>query len=60
MKIKAKKAVSEAMRWKVEEAITELRKCPNGMFRLVKGLKIDSKQAEGGRCEKVTLSGLSA
>ena len=24
--------------------------CPNGMFRLVKGLKTDSKEVEGGRC----------
>ena len=33
-----------------EEALTELKMCPNGAFRLVKGLKIDSKEIEGGRC----------
>ena len=44
------KAVSEAMREKVEEALTELQNCPNWMFRLVKGLRIDSKEVEGGRC----------
>ena len=38
MKNKAKKAVSKAMRVKVEEALTELRNCPNWMFRLVRGL----------------------
>ena len=29
------KAVSKAMREKVEEALTELQNCPNGMFRPV-------------------------
>ena len=50
MKNKARKAVSKAMREKAEEALTELRNCQNGMFRLVKGLKTDSKEVEGGRC----------
>ena len=43
MKNKAKKAVSKAMREKTEEPRIELKNCPNGMFRLVKGLKTDSK-----------------
>ena len=43
------KAVSKAMRGKVEEALTELQNCPNGMFQIVKGLKTDSKEVEGGR-----------
>ena len=30
--------------------LTELQNCPNGMFRLVKGLKTDSKEDEGGMC----------
>ena len=38
MKIKAYEAVSNAMRDKAEEALTELNNCPNGMIRLVKGL----------------------
>ena len=33
-KNKANKAVSQAMRGKAEEALTELKNCPNGMFRL--------------------------
>ena len=36
MKNKASKAVSKAMREMVEEVLTELQNCPNGMFRLVK------------------------
>ena len=27
-----------------------MKTCPNGMFRLVKELKIDSKDVKGGRC----------
>ena len=45
-----KKAVSKAMREKAEEVHTDLQNCPNGMLRLVKGLKIDSKEVKGGRC----------
>ena len=46
MKSKAMKAVSMAIKEKAEEAHTELIHCPNGMFRLVKGLKTDSKEVE--------------
>ena len=35
---------------KAEEVVTELIDCQNGMFRLVKVLKIDIKEVEGGRC----------
>ena len=45
-----KKAVSKAMRDKAKEAFTELKDCPNGMLRPVKGLKTDSKEVEDGRC----------
>ena len=34
------KAVSKEMREKAEKWLTELNKCPNGMLRLVKGLKM--------------------
>ena len=51
-KNKAKKAVSKAMREWAEEALTEVQNCPYWMFRLVKGLKFDSKDVEGGRCMK--------
>ena len=37
------------MREKIEEALTELKYCPNGMLRLVKGLKTDTKEVEWGR-----------
>ena len=38
------------MRETAEEALTELQNCPCGMLRLVKGLKTDSKEVEGGWC----------
>ena len=41
------KAVSKATRAKVEDALTELINCWNGIFRLVKGLKTNSKEVEG-------------
>ena len=44
-----KKAVSKEMRQTVEEALTDLQNCPNWMLRLVKGLKTDCKEDEGGR-----------
>ena len=50
MKNKARKSVSKAVIDKAEEVLTELKNCPNGTFRLVKGLKTDSKEIEGGRC----------
>ena len=46
---KANKAHSKAMREKGEEVLTELKTCPCGMLRLVKGVNIDSKEGEG-RC----------
>ena len=49
MKNKGNKAVSKAMKEKAEEALTESQNCPYVMFRLVKGLKNDSKEAECGR-----------
>ena len=45
-----KKAVSKTMPEKAEKTLTELQNCPNGMLRLVKGLKTDSKEDQGGRC----------
>ena len=51
VKNKAKKAASKALREKADEAHTELKGCPNVMFRLVQGLKTDSKEV-GGRCER--------
>ena len=37
------------MREKAEEALTEQNNCPHVMLRLVKRLKADSKEVEGGR-----------
>ena len=61
MKNKAMKAVSKAMREKTDESLSELKNCPNWMFRLVIGLKTDSKKVDGGSCirgcdEKLCLS----
>ena len=42
------------MREKAEEVLSEIRHCPNGMFRLVKELRTDSKEVEGGRCMRVS------
>ena len=50
MKNKAKKAVSNEVREKAYELIIELMNYPNGMFRLVKGLMIYSKEVYGERC----------
>ena len=38
------------MKEMAEEALTELQNCLNGMFRLVKVMKTDSKEVEVGRC----------
>ena len=38
-----------ALREKAEEA-PEFKNCPNGIFRLVRGLMTDSKEVNGGRC----------
>ena len=35
------------MREKAEEVLTDKKNCPNGMFRLVIGLRTDSKEVEG-------------
>ena len=43
------KALSNALREKAEAALTDLKHCPNWMFRLVKGLKIEFNDDEGKR-----------
>ena len=50
MKNKANNAASIAMGEKAEAVLNELQNCPNEMFRLVRGLKTDSKEVEDGRC----------
>ena len=44
------KAVSKAMREKAEETLTELQNFQYWMFMLVKRLKTDSKEVDGGGC----------
>ena len=50
MQKEAKKTVSKAMRDKAEEVLAVFKICPSGIFWLVKGLKIDCKEVEGGIC----------
>ena len=50
MKNNAMKTISTAMRVKADEVLTELKHFKSGMFRLVYGLKTDSKEVDGGRC----------
>ena len=47
---KAKKAVSKAVSEKAVEKLFGWKRCPRGMFRLVKELKTDSIEVEGRRC----------
>ena len=49
IKNKAKRYVSRAMR-EDEKGLTGLKNCQNGLFRIIKGLRIDSKEVDGGRC----------
>ena len=49
-KNKAAKTVSNAMREKAEEELTGFKKFKNEIFTLVKGIKIDNKEVEEGRC----------
>ena len=56
MKNEAKKAVSKATREKAVEVLAELQNCPNGMHRLVNGLKTDSKEHDGGSDGKLCFS----
>ena len=48
--------VSNAMSWKAEEVFAEFKNCPNGMFRLVRGLRIYHKEVDGGSDEKLSFS----
>ena len=47
MKNRAKKVVAKAMK---EAAERELSEHPNKVFKLVKSMKKDEKDVEGGRC----------
>ena len=50
MKIQAKKVVSKVMKEAAKRELRELNKHPNKVFKLVKSMKKDGKDVEGGRC----------
>ena len=49
MKNRAKKVDEKAMKEAAEQELRELSKHPNKMFKLVKSMKKDGKDVEGGR-----------
>ena len=50
MKNRAKKVVAKAMKEAAERQLRELSEHPNKVFKLVKSVKKDGKNVEGGRC----------
>ena len=50
MKNRAKKVVTKAMKEAAERELRELSEHPNKVFKLVKSIKKDGKDVEGGRC----------
>ena len=50
MRNRAKRAVAKVMREEAVQELKELDKSPNEVFKLVKAMKRDGKDAEGGRC----------
>ena len=50
MKNRAKKVVTKAMKEAAERELRELSEHPNKVFKLVKSMKKDGKDVEGGRC----------
>ena len=50
MKNRAKKVVAKAMKEAAERELREPSDHPNKVFKLVKSMKKDGKDVEGGRC----------
>ena len=50
MKNRVKKVVAKAMKEAAEQELRELSEHPNKVFKLVKSMKKDGKDVEGGRC----------
>ena len=50
IKTQAKKVVADFARKDAEKELTKLNKKPNNIFILVKFMKKEGKDAEGGRC----------
>ena len=49
-KRRTKKVVAKSMRKEAEKKLTKMNKKPNNIFTLVKFMKKDGKDIEGGRC----------
>ena len=52
IKNRTKKMVANSMKKEAEEVLTKLNKKPNNIFTLVKFIKSEGKDIEGGRCVK--------
>ena len=52
IKNRTKKMAANSMKKEAEEELTKLNKKPNNIFTLVKFIKSDVKDIEGGRCVK--------
>ena len=50
MRNRAKRAVAKVMREEAVQELKELDKSPNEVFKLVKAMKRDGKDVEGGKC----------
>ena len=50
IKNRTKKVVANSMRKEAEKELTKLNKKPNNILTLVKFIKKDGKDIEGGRC----------
>ena len=50
--IRTKKVVANSMRKEAEKELTKLNEKPNNIFTLVKVMKKDGKDIEGGKCMK--------
>ena len=50
IKNRTKKVVANSMRKEAEKELTKLNKKPNSIVTLVKFMKKDGKDIEGGRC----------
>ena len=59
MKNRAKKVVAKAMKEVAERELRGVNEHPNKVFKLVKSMKKDGKDVEGGRCMRRSDSRLS-
>ena len=52
MRNRAKKVVAKAKKEAAEQELRELSEHPNKVFKLVKSMKEDRKDVEGGKCKR--------